>query len=153
MKQPVPRLRLACLLIGIALVLAGCSFSGSSQSSTGTPIDPAKVSQIVKGTTTRAEIEAWFGKPDMTTLLPDGRRSLSYSYTSTRAETSTGKFIPYPFLTGDMTAKQRANVSTHTQNLQVFVSKDGIVEDHEFNDQIRDTETKGLNTQSTTRTP
>lgn len=131
MKHVSPTLR-ACLMAGIALLLAGC-ITRNPEMTSGSPIEPAKVSRIVKGTTTRAEIETLFGKPDMTSMLPDGRRVITYNYSSTRMTVNSGAALRAAFTGGSL-----GKGSTHTQSLQIYVTKDGVVEDFEFNDNMRD---------------
>lgn len=128
----------ACLIAGIALLLAGC-VTRNPEMTSGSPIEPAKVSRIVKGTTTRAEIEALFGKPDMTSMLPDGRRVITYNYSSTRMNVNSGDVLRAAFTASGTLAKG----TTHTQNLQIYVSKDGVVEDFEFTDNMRDIQSFG----------
>jgi len=129
--------RLLFITLAVITFFTGCM---SMDSSYGTPIDSEKVSQIVKGRTTRIQIEAMFGKPDMTSLIADGRRMISYSYTSTKMGINGATAMLGPF------AKVKG--ATQTQSLQIYVNKDGIVEDYEFSDNTRDIEGQGLNVKS-----
>lgn len=134
-KFPVtPALILTCA----ALLLSGC-ITRNPEMTSGSLIEPAKVTRIVKGTTTRAEIEALFGKPDMTSMLPDGRRVITYNYSSTRMNVNSGDVLRAAFTASGTLAKG----TTHTQNLQIYVSKDGVVEDFEFTDNMRDIQSFG----------
>jgi hypothetical protein len=66
------------LLVIIALGFAGgCASADFSQ---GRQFNTAKVTEIVKGTTTRAEIIAWFGEPHAKAVGPDGEKWI-YQYT------------------------------------------------------------------------
>jgi outer membrane protein assembly factor BamE (lipoprotein component of BamABCDE complex) len=144
MKQKHTNIR-ACLAAGIALFLCGC-ITRNPEMTSGTFIEPAKVSQIVKGKTTRAEIEALFGKPDMTSMLPDGRRVVSYNYSSSRFEVNSGYVLKAAFTASGALAKGK----THTQGLQIYVSKEGVVEDFEFSDNSRDIQSFGDGSMKTT---
>ena len=129
------RYLLRTLPLILAAALAGC-MSNDVATSSGVPIDAAKVAQIVKGKTTRTEIEAAFGKPDATSMLPDGRRALTYNYSATNMNVKVNPLaIIVPLKPGAM-AKSAG--TTHTQSLQIYVTKDGVVEDFEFNDNTRD---------------
>lgn len=129
----MPKSALQALLSFVLLgLISGCALPYSQSS--GTPIDEAKVSQIVKGKTTRAEIETMFGKPINTMMLPDGRRALSYSYTRTKL-TAIG--TPIPLVGG-------ARGTTQNQTLQIYLSKEGIVEDYEFTDNTQKVRSNAL---------
>lgn len=137
------------LLLLSAVLLAACVSSDVATSS-GSPIDPAKVAQIVKGKTTRAEVEAFFGKPDATSMLPDGRRALAYNYSATNMNVKVNPLAAMiPLKPGSM---GKTAGTTRTQSLQVYVSKDGVVEDFEFSDNTRDVQGDSMgNVHSTTR--
>jgi outer membrane protein assembly factor BamE (lipoprotein component of BamABCDE complex) len=137
---------LFALLLSI-VCLAGC-MSQSPEMSSGNPIDSAKVAQIVKGKTTRAEVEGLLGKPDATSLLPDGRRTLVYNYSNTKMAINAGAMM-----LSAMTGKGGgANGTTRTQSLQIYVTKEGTVEDYEFSDTSRDINGSGNGSvRSTTR--
>lgn len=122
----------------LLLVLSGCMSSSS-----GTPLDPAQVALIVKGKTTRAEVEALLGKPEMTTLLGDGRRMVAYSYNAMSSGVNPATAMLGPFA--------RIKASTRIQTLQLYVSQEGVVEDYEFSDNIRDIEGNVLRNRSTVR--
>ncbi len=128
------------LVIALTGFLAGCM---NMDSSSGTPIDSAKVAKIVKGKTTRAEVEVLFGKPEMSNLLPDGRRMIAYNYTATKLGVDPATMLLGPFAKG--------KGSTHMQSLQIFVNKEGVVEDFEFSDNTRDIEGQGASVKSTQR--
>tara|TARA_S200002703_G_C3778750_1_gene239919 strand:+ start:860 stop:1189 length:330 start_codon:yes stop_codon:yes gene_type:complete len=55
---------LLCIILAFCLI--GCASSGRK-------IDHAKVSDIKKGTTTEAELLNWFGKPNSTSITPEGK--------------------------------------------------------------------------------
>ena len=140
-----PSSLLFVLLMGIS-GLAGCMMQ-SPEMSSGSPIDPAKIAQIVKGRTTRAEVEALLGKPDQTSLLPDGRRTLVYNYSDTKTSVNAMSMM-FSGMTGGGGAGVKA--ATHTQSLQLYISKEGVVEDFEFNDSMRDTQGSGNGSMKTT---
>lgn len=132
--------RTGLLFAGLAFIslLTGC-VTREPEMSSGTPIESAKVTQIVKGKTTRAEIEGLFGKPDMTSMLPDGRRMIAYNYSSTHMKVNSGAILRAAFTASGSLAQG----TTKTQALQIYLSKDGIVEDYEFNDNTRDIQSFG----------
>lgn len=117
--------------------------SGCMNTSSGTPISTAAVSTIEKGKTTRAEVEALLGKPEMVMMLGDGRRMMSYAYTATKVGINPATAILGPFASGGGTSR--------TQTLQIFLTRDGVVEDYELSDSTRDLRGQGMNVQSTTR--
>jgi outer membrane protein assembly factor BamE (lipoprotein component of BamABCDE complex) len=116
----------------------------------GNPIDPAKVAQIVKGKTTRVEVEALLGKPDTTSLLPDGRRTLAYNYSDTKTSVNGASMMLYGMTGGLAGGSNGVKAATRTQGLQIYVSKEGVVEDFEFNDSTRDTQGSGNGSMKTT---
>lgn len=126
------------VVLSVTLFLTGC-VTREPEMSSGTPIDAAKVAQIVKGKTTRVEVEVLFGKPDMTSMLPDGRRMVAYNYSSTHMKVSSGAVLRAAFTASGPLAQG----TTKTQGLQIYISKDGIVEDYEFNDNTRDIQSFG----------
>ena len=131
---------MAPLMIACLAASPGCM---STSSSSGVPIDAQKVAQIQKGKTTRAEVEALLGKPEMTVMVGDGKRCLSYAYTATNMGIKPSTMLLGPFAKVDGT--------TRTQTLQVFVSREGIVEDYELGDTTRGISGSALNHQSTVR--
>lgn len=65
---------LVMTLAACVLVLGGCA-------SVGRDFDETKVENIKTGTTTRADIEAWFGKPnDRAPVEQDNGAVLRYTY-------------------------------------------------------------------------
>lgn len=108
---------LAALYVTAALGL-GCSSSGKE-------MNQSSVSQIQKGVTTRQEVESQLGPPTSTSLMPDGRRMMTYMHHESKMHGAS--FIPVVggFFGG---ADRRSQV------LQIYVKKDGIVEDYEFSD-------------------
>jgi outer membrane protein assembly factor BamE (lipoprotein component of BamABCDE complex) len=142
MKTNVP-VRVSGFLMAPLMIACLAASSGCMNTSSGTPIDTATVSKIEKGKTTRAQVEAMLGKPDMTMMLGDGRRLMSYAYTSTKIGVNPATAMLGPLASG--------SGSTRSQTLQIFLSKDGVVEDYELNDNTRDIRGNGLNVQSTNR--
>lgn len=127
-------LRPALILAALCAFLTSCM---STNNSSGVPIDPAKVARIVRGQTTRAEVEALLGKPESTVLVGDGKRMMAYAYSEMNMRAGFGG----------------VKGTTRTQTLQIYLSKEGVVEDYEFNDSARDVKGNmlGGNVQSTPR--
>lgn len=125
--------RIAWLIAGV-LFLSGCA----STMSYGVKFDQNKVSQIQKGVTTRAEVEALFGQPAYVSLLSDGRRMMTYSFTEMSAAPTPETFIPVVnvFASG-------AKNKVRTQTLQIVLSKTDVVEDCEFTDNATKSEARG----------
>lgn len=74
----------------LTILIQGCSgvaVTRKAMSSTGRPIDRAKVEQLVKGTTTEDQVVAWFGAPT-TTSTSGNFDFLTYKY----CETSVSMF-------------------------------------------------------------
>lgn len=142
MKTSIP-IRVSGYLMAPLMIACLAASSGCMSSTSGKPIDTAAVSRIEKGKTTRAEVEALLGRPEMTMMLGDGKRCLSYAYTSTDMGVNPATALLGPFA--------RVNGTTRTQTLQIFVSKEGIVEDYELGDTTRDISGSALNNQSTVR--
>lgn len=114
------KLKFALLLaLGTALPLSGCAMSTSY----GQKIEADKVSQIVKGATTKDEILAWFGQPMQSIMMPDGGRTMYFIYYK---RTAGDVFKEYGQV---MTGKHNAKGGT---NLSVVTDKDGIVRDFEY---------------------
>lgn len=112
-----------CVLLLILLV-CGCASSRS-----GREMAAADVQSIVKGQTTRAQIEARFGSATNTSLMPDGRRMAMYFFHSVKSQARGESFIPvYGLFAGG------ADTQTRQQQLQVVYSAAGVVEDYEFSD-------------------
>jgi len=139
--KAVPSLRIKRWLLALCL-LSPLALSGCMNTSSGRPIDADKVALIQKGKTTRAEVEALLGRPEMTIMLGDGKRSLSYVYSSTKMGVNPATAMLGPFA--------KASGTSRTQTLQVTVGRDGVVEDYELGDSTRDISGQGLNVQSTT---
>ena len=124
------------LLLGLSISLFGCV---SQDIESGTKISHDKVAQIKKGVTTRAEVEQLLGPPANVTIMPEGKRQLTYSYMSTKtdAHATAASFIPY---VGLVAGGAKAENQTRTQSLQVLINADGVVEDYEFNDNTSTTQ-------------
>lgn len=120
----------AVLVLSIAGLVAGCA-----SSSYGRKIDGNKVSLIKKGVTTKAEVEQLLGPPAHVGMIGDGRRSMSYSFHETNAHANAASYIP---VVGMFAGK--AEGKTRSQNLQIMISKSGVVEDYEFSDTTQDIE-------------
>jgi len=123
---PHRSISLAFVIILVSLTITGCV------SSTGQRVETDKVSQIKKGVTTRAEVEALLGQPTNVTVVGNGKRMMFYQYWEARAKGES--FIPYAgmFVGG---------TNNRQQMLQIMLDENNVVEDYEFND--RATETTG----------
>lgn len=123
----------AVLLSVVVLLTSGCM---SHQY--GTKIDQSKISQIKKGVTTKAEVEVLLGAPTMVSMIGEGRRMMSYTYTESSAQATATSYIPVVgLLTGGATGH------TRTQTLQIMIAKSGVVEDYEFSDNTQNLESGG----------
>jgi outer membrane protein assembly factor BamE (lipoprotein component of BamABCDE complex) len=120
----------SCLLLS----LVACS---SVDNESGVKVDANKVSQIKKGVTSRAEVEALLGPPTMVSMMPEGRRVLNYTYTATKVEghATAATYIPY---VGLFAGGSKAEGQTRMQHLQIMVNAQGIVDDYEFQDNTTD---------------
>lgn len=116
-------------LIAIGLTLIVGTFAGCISQEFGTKLDPAKVAQIKKGSSTRAEVEALLGPPINVSMAGEGKRIMSYSYTATNSRANPSAFIPIVGL-----VKGGAKGETQSQRLQIMLNASGIVEDFEFSD-------------------
>ncbi|MFA5143735.1 MAG: outer membrane protein assembly factor BamE [Candidatus Omnitrophota bacterium] len=126
-----------CMTMAFFVTMAGIFLAGCATMTYGTKLDQSKVSQIKKGATTRAEVEALFGPPAYVSILNDGRRTMSYNFTETSMAVTPETFIPVVAYFAGGTRGQ-----TKTQMLQIILSKADIVEDYEFTDSTSKTETK-----------
>ena len=132
MKKTTFYIYQAVLLLFITGFVAGCA-----STSYGTKIDRDKVSQIKKGVTTKAQVELLFGPPAYAGMAGDGRRMMTYNFT----EGSSTQMIPVVGLFA-------GSASTHTQSLQIMISKSGVVEDYEYSDNSQNTEGGFLNSKT-----
>lgn len=142
-------------------VLALCLFAGftgcsSVNAESGTLMSQDKIAQIKKGVTTRAEVEALLGPPANVAMMPEGKRVMSYSYTSTKGEghATAASFIPY---VGMFAGGTKTEGQMRIQNLQVMLNAQGIVDDYEFSDNTNSINSTtggfmGISNQSTTTT-
>jgi len=138
-----------CFLAG----LAGCS---SINNESGVQMSQDKVALIKKGVSTRADVETLLGPPMHVAMMPDGKRILSYTYTSTKVEghATAASYIPY---VGLFAGGAKGEGQTRVQSLQVMLNAQGVVDDYEFSDNTRNTTTTsgglfGLSSQSSTTT-
>lgn len=127
-----------CITIAFFVAMAGTFLAGCMTMSYGIKLDRNKVSQIQKGVTNRAEVEALFGPPAYVSLMNDGRRMMSYNFTETSMAPTPETLIPF---VGAFAGGMRGQ--TKTQTLQIILSKTDIVEDYEFTDNTSKTETHG----------
>lgn len=154
MKSKITSSLVQVAVLTVGLFLAGCV---SQHFETGTPLSSEKVVQIKKGVSTRADVEALFGPPSFVAMLPDGKRSLRYAYTSTKTDATPNAAAFIPFV-GGLVGGANAQNQLRRQSLQVLLNAKGIVEDFEFSDSTNNTETVSSgpfgasNTKSTTTT-
>jgi outer membrane protein assembly factor BamE (lipoprotein component of BamABCDE complex) len=64
----------------LMVVLAVVAFGGCAFASTGKKMDPAKISQVKVGVTTKQELIAWFGKPQYESTSSDGTSMASWAH-------------------------------------------------------------------------
>jgi hypothetical protein len=126
--------------VTLAIVCAGFVSSGCVSGTSGTKqLEAGKVSQIKKGETTRAEVEAMFGPPDSVSMLPDGRRAMMYMAEQNHGDmsgTMTRSLIPF--------AAFFPSSDTHTlrrQSLQIYLNANSVVQDYEFSDNTSEIKT------------
>lgn len=110
------------VMFAAALALSGTMISGCA-ATYGQKIEADKVSQIVKGKTTRDELVSWFGQPMQTVMMPDGGRTMYFVYYR-----SSGADY-YKQLAATAVGKGKAQTGT---NLSVVINSDGIVTDYEY---------------------
>ena len=122
MKTLLRWLSLSLLTLTLA---AGCASSGQK-------VEQDKLSQIKKGVTTRAEVEALLGQPSHVTIVGNGKRIMFYTYSEVKANTAS--YIPYASIFAGGTKNRQ-------QMLQIMLNENNVVEDYEFGD--RQTETTG----------
>lgn len=108
-----------CICITVAIV--GCVTRPY-----GAQLDPAKVEQIEKGVTTRADLETLFGPPQYVTLAGNGERLLFYQ---------GSEYNPWTYESRQM-------------KLQVIIGTNGVVRDLEHSDTIMDFQ-RGMKTRPT----
>ncbi len=110
-------------LLSLALALVGCITAGDK-------VDRDKVSQIKKGVTTRAEVEALLGPPTHVAIVGNGTRLMIYEYHETKVKGQN--FIPYAgaFIGG---------TDNRRQNLQIILNENNVVTDYELTDRLSET--------------
>lgn len=74
------------LILFVLLVLSACT-------STGTKVDPEKLTTFVKGKTTYSEVVQQLGKPDQSTVNSDGTTTITYTYNQSVGEAAN--YIPF----------------------------------------------------------
>lgn len=125
----------SCLLVLLAsfCLLIGCATVGSK-------LDGSTVKQFQKGVTTKAEVEAKIGVPTgPPSLLPDGRRQVTYMYIERHGDILT--YVPFVnYVAGGTIGRN--------QNLQI-IYKDGILQDYELSDTTEHSEGGMLNQHGT----
>jgi hypothetical protein len=104
-------MRLLVILMS-AVLLAGCVTAGVK-------VDEANLTKFEKGRTTYSEVLSRLGAPTTSTLLPDGRRMLMYTWVDARARPEN--FIPLigPFVGG---------ADTRATSVIIWISKEGVLD-------------------------
>jgi outer membrane protein assembly factor BamE (lipoprotein component of BamABCDE complex) len=111
-------------LAPVVLALSSITLSSCGSVTYGQRIDADRVAQIQKGVTTREQITEWFGQPMQTVMMPDGGRTMYFTYTRV-----SGGVIPR----GAGTLLRGGNLQgEQAPNLSVVVGADGIVRDYEY---------------------
>ena len=126
-------LEFGLVIVGI-FFLSGCATTYSN----GVKLDRSKVSQIQKGVTTRAEVEALFGPPIIVSPMSDGLRTMFYNSAEASSHATPETYIPVVGLFAGGCRGQ-----TKIQRLQIMLNKADIVEDYEFKDSTDKIETSG----------
>lgn len=136
------------LVLCLSLSLGACM---SINSDAGTRMTADKVAQIKKGVTTRGEVEALLGSPMTVSMTGEGKRVLTYYYSSIKMESRAGAatFIP---LVGPFAASAKTQGQIKNQTLQVMLNAAGVVEDYEFTDNTQDMAGKSGGFMGTTTT-
>jgi outer membrane protein assembly factor BamE (lipoprotein component of BamABCDE complex) len=116
---------------GVAVALGGCAPKASVTS--GRQIAAADVQRIVKGSTTRAQVEAMFGAPAGTGMAPDGGRMAFYSFTASNSQSKVRGESMIPIV-GMFYAGGDSTTQVRQQQLQVIYDASGVVKDYEFSD-------------------
>jgi hypothetical protein len=104
-------------IVGAALVLSIFALSGCVAG--GVKVEERQLSSFEKGKTTYAQVVGQLGAPNATTLMPDGRRVIVYSYVQAQARPES--FIPLvgAFVGG---ADSRSNM------VSLVFTRDGVLE-------------------------
>lgn len=109
----------ALAVVSMAMVggLSGCSHGTQALASEN---QQSLESKLVRGKTTKAEVQALFGEP-----AQKSNRAAGESWLYTSNEMSAKTFVPFlPIITGDYGTKMR--------NLEINFNKKGVVADYEF---------------------
>jgi hypothetical protein len=111
----------------VLCVLLGCSGCVGMDMTSGTPMTSADASSLVKGKTTRTEVEQRLGPPASITMTSDGRTMATYSYYKIQAAVDPKTYIPVVglFVGG-------ATGTGQTQTLIVTYGKSNRVEDYTY---------------------
>lgn len=99
------------------------------------------VSKIEKGVTTRQQVVALLGEPDVTRLLADGRRTMFYRGTQMKSDFGQRVFQAVPII--GMTVPTTDTHTTRQESLQIILDGNDVVRDFEFSDnttQVKTTE-------------
>ena len=125
----------ALLVAALFIGFSGCSMPINTSS--GNKIDQTKLALVVKGSTTRQQIEQLFGPPMNVAMLPDGRRTMNYVSTTMQGQAT---------MFGGQTSMRQ-------ESLQVILTKEGVVEDFEFSGSTQNSDMRngfgGMKSEST----
>jgi hypothetical protein len=102
------------VLMASLTMLAGCM-------SAGVKVDEKNLAAFEKGKTTYSEVIAGLGQPTTSTLMPDGRRMLMYSWVQARARPQN--FIP---LVGAFVG----GADSRSSSVIIWISTDGRLENY-----------------------
>jgi len=140
------------LLIVLALVAGGCASTSR--------ISQSKIDDIRKGETTRRELEAMFGEPNMVSVDSEGNTWLSFTDFAINTSGSTlgmqaasigSAFVPVPYLSSIATFGSAAvghNSESRSTTLSVMLDADGVVKDYSFGESNQSYHTGLLGTTS-----
>jgi len=125
-------------LVVLVMVVCAASLVGCTSGRSGTKVEREQVSQIQKGVTTRAQVEALFGLPTVASMMGDGRRMLVYHGMEVKGSSDhylmavpvVGSFLPHS-----------SKTTTQRQSLHIILSKAGVVEDFEYSNTTDTTKT------------
>lgn len=104
------------IVILSTFIITACAHSG-------TKIQQHQVEKLIEGKTTLEEAIAIFGKPINQTLMPDGRKSIMWSYLKTQP--NAAMYIP---VVGLFAGKMNTDMDT----LQAFFNEDNILDQYMF---------------------
>jgi hypothetical protein len=108
------RLKLAAASGALCFVLAGCVAGGVK-------VEERQLSSFQKGQTTVSQVVGQLGSPNSSTLLPDGRRMLMYTYIQAQARPESFVPIVGAFIGG---------ADSHSTMVSLTFTRDGVLESY-----------------------